>query len=984
MPRYSYGEQVKERVKQLLKALLDYASNEFDYDEIDTNYLSITFVWQTKTDLVVRTTLSALEALTARQLTKAQIREALSLLRDFLHILEDLRVSTRGSQDWHFKLKLWSRDKEQNLRQFDIEWEKFRPAKSGAQEENTSELAETIHTASLETLPYNNIPQTGVRKFVGREYELEKLHQLLQEDDQIAITAIAGMGGVGKTELAIQYAIQHMNDYSGGVCWLQASNHNEGEYIGQQIVEFARPQFVNFTLPDDFTLREKVTFCWQHWQQGDVLIVLDDVTDYTKIKPYLPPVSSRFKVLLTTRLQLGTSVKQLSLDVLTSDSALALLEALIGSERVKREQKVAENICKWLGYLPLGLELVGRYIYRKPDLSIAEMFFRLEKTRLEQYSLKKPSTEADITAKEGVKDAFNLSWDELNEEAQLLACLLGLFAKAQIPWQFVEQCLVHNIDPEPLEEIRDYHLKALHFIQDKGQGFYQLHPLIREFFRSKLVDIGKEKSDEIKKNFAKTLISIAKQNFSSIGNLNTTQKQAIYHLIEIGMSLLEWVDPIDISIPLIKVNDLYEEQKMYGYDIQEKDILGELFERFINQLLKISQNQVNNTIVVNLQLLFSKLDLQQYLYDHNEIEKCLSQILKLNNYLNEGINDFHAENLKNKDKSEVILSKMLGHIYYGKRDKYKEAIENMLEALKKVVYNYEKSDEEEKKIWRWYRIFLLDHIHNLINRHPYEQIQASELESEIAQLLPERLKKLENPPEPNDFPYLLRAAHYWGHRGNQITYKISSQIATHLNNFEKQQLEALKNQGIEYYACAVAFRVATFYLSFPNQNYLSVLLQEAPYLPNWFSSWKPKDLKSNRFVFEKFTSQAQAVGDIAHQYRGIATILIWSYSQTNDKQKAELILKEVSQVQKVYVHLWEQAKKQLVPGEKLLKYYLWIISINQLIELAEKFYRGEKLPKMEKIEADVKNKIADSNLSYERAEWEILKEVREYYSVISR
>jgi Effector-associated domain 4/NB-ARC domain len=487
MPRYSYGEQVKERVKQLLKALLDYASNEFDDYDID-----ITFVWHTETELVVRTTLSALEALTARQLTKVKVREALSLLRDFLHILEDLRVSARGSQDWHFKLKLWSRDKEQNLRQFDREWEKFRLAKSGVQQENTSELAETVHTASLQKLPYNNIPQTGVREFVGRKHELEKLHQLLQEDDQIAITAIAGMGGVGKTELAIQYAIQYMNDYPGGVCWLQASHHNEGEYIGQQIVEFARPQIVNFTLPDDFTLREKVTFCWQHWPQGDVLIVLDDVTDYTKVKPYLPPVSSRFKVLLTTRLQLGTSVRQLSLDVLTSDSALALLKVLIGSARVEREQKVAENICKWLGYLPLGVELVGRYLNRKPDLSITEMFFRLQNKRLEQYSLKHPSTEADMTAKQGIKDAFNVSWDELNEEAKLLGCLLGLFAKAPIPWQFVEQCLAHNFDPEFLEEIRDYYLKALHFIHSQGHQIYQLHPLIREFFRSKLVEIGED------------------------------------------------------------------------------------------------------------------------------------------------------------------------------------------------------------------------------------------------------------------------------------------------------------------------------------------------------------------------------------------------------------------------------------------------------------------------------------------------------------
>ena len=64
----------------------------------------------------------------------------------------------------------------------------------------------------------NNVPRSGVSNFVGRDAELEWLHTQLQAENPILISVIGGMGGVGKTELAIQYTQQHSLSYEGGVC----------------------------------------------------------------------------------------------------------------------------------------------------------------------------------------------------------------------------------------------------------------------------------------------------------------------------------------------------------------------------------------------------------------------------------------------------------------------------------------------------------------------------------------------------------------------------------------------------------------------------------------------------------------------------------------------------------------------------------------------------------------------------------------------
>ncbi len=393
-------------------------------------------------------------------------------------------------------------------------------------------------------------------EFVGREKELAHLHQLLQDNHQVAIAAIAGMGGVGKTELALQYALKQREFYSGGICWCGVKSGD----VGLQIVQFARIHLELNPLTD-LDLVGQVAYCWQRWGEGEVLLVLDDVTIYKEIQPYLPPSSTRFKVLMTTRKHFG-QISKLSLDVLQPQAALDLLRNLVGEERVNVETQVIASLPERLGYLPLGLELVGRYLARKEDLSLTEMLQRLEKKKLKERSLSQP--EDNMTAQRGVQAAFELSWDELNDTDKQLACLLSLFAAAPIPWELVKSCL-SNVDAEELEESRDDKLLNLHLLQRKQKGIYQLHRLLREFFQGKLeAPPFQESCGNFKQAFVKVTIAIAKYiPQTPTLKLITAVSPAMPHLAEVAKNFIQHISDEDLIWAFVAQGRFYRGQGLY-------------------------------------------------------------------------------------------------------------------------------------------------------------------------------------------------------------------------------------------------------------------------------------------------------------------------------------------------------------------------------------------------------------------------------------
>jgi NB-ARC domain len=736
----------------------------------------------------------------------------------------------------------------------------------------------TVSTKRPESPP--KLRRDATRNFVGRQQELEALDRQLNQAGTLAISAIKGMGGIGKTELTLQFATsaRKNNKYPGGICWIDV----RGKNIVDEVLDFAN-KCLDFIPPDNQTPQNKVEICWNLWSEcfkQDKLLILDDVSDYMQIDGYLPPYDPSLKVIITTRLRLeALNIESLVLEVLSDAEALNLLRTYIESQRIEDELEYAQKLCEWVGNLPLGLILIGRYLKEFKEDSLKELLGQLQKQGLDQKAMHETEvfigggTTANLWRGErriydSVFAVFNLNWRYLQQSGKQLGAILSLFNAPAYTWSLVEKAA------KPLGQHRGtakIDLKDLHLIHEDESS---IHPLIQEFFRKKLVE---------------------DKDFLSIQDV--------------------------------------------------------LFDNFI---------------------------FQQYVYDTGYLENSLEQVEKIREVL-------PPDNIK----GHILLSKMIGHSYYADRSQgMKKAIENMFRAQEYVEKNQHLASQDESKAWIWYRLFALDHVQNLVVTEGSididgRRITAEELEHIIYSILPDELKQLDSAPTIDACPYILRAAHYWGHRGNQCSFLFYRDI----KKLSLEKLDKLYSQGINYYARAAIFRLVNFRLSCSEeyQEHLNEALREASYIPEWLSNWNSNYFQSHDISFERFTSASQAIGDTAHQFRGIADIKLWGYIyKARHGRINQNFLKEAEQVIQTTRVLWGISKELTrKTREKVIKYYLWIANLETKFELVRDHYLNQPLISWEEAERrviiDLDELESQYRLGYPWARQISVKQLREFY-----
>ncbi|MCA2940862.1 MAG: tetratricopeptide repeat protein [Microcystis sp. M113S1] len=372
------------------------------------------------------------------------------------------------------------------------------------------EIKQTINLPKVSTTIPSDVRQ-GSPNFVGRQQDLKNLHKALQNEGKVSVCAVRGMGGVGKTELAVQYALSKEFQQRYVACyWFSL---NQGDLATQILLKAAPYLAMPEKLQKSGSVEEQVKWCWQNWhpQEGQILLVIDDVKSLEDIPEELLPISSRFKVMLTTRKRnLSLRFWELSLGVLSEAESIELLTKIVDAEltsRIENEIETAKEICRYLGYLPLALELVAKYLKDDRMLSLEDY---LKQLSLEDESLSDEMVRG-ITAERGVIAAFNLSWQRLQGLATQLAMLLGRFAAAAIPWQELVEPTINSLgwEKKAVKDARK-HLDNLSLIEIENGKNIVIHALLREYFRYQSKQEGDDFIHVLQGGIASSGIAVAK------------------------------------------------------------------------------------------------------------------------------------------------------------------------------------------------------------------------------------------------------------------------------------------------------------------------------------------------------------------------------------------------------------------------------------------------------------------------------------------
>jgi tetratricopeptide (TPR) repeat protein len=216
------------------------------------------------------------------------------------------------------------------------------------------------------------MPESPVDTFVGRGKDLEDLHKILQKRGKGAIAAIVGTGGIGKTELAKMYAKTYSHEYPDGVFWASLKGSN-WKVEADKILSKFQSDDQHIIFEDDARAKEATKKALDH---KCALLIIDNVDQGDQV------IHPDCFLLITSRNKdtLGIIAHEAvyRLSQLPIRKGIDLIEAIIGSNRVRQDITGAERIVQILGGMPLAVQIAAKQLADVPGMTFPDYIRRVE------------------------------------------------------------------------------------------------------------------------------------------------------------------------------------------------------------------------------------------------------------------------------------------------------------------------------------------------------------------------------------------------------------------------------------------------------------------------------------------------------------------------------------------------------------------------------------------------------------------------------
>ncbi|HEY6408874.1 MAG TPA: NB-ARC domain-containing protein, partial [Ktedonobacteraceae bacterium] len=301
--------------------------------------------------------------------------------------------------------------------------------------------ARRLLEASLTSLsPHWHVPYQHNPFFTGREALLHHLHEVLGYKQTAVLSqsyTLSGLGGIGKTQMAVEYAYRYANDYAA-ILWVGAETR---ESMLSSFTAIADLLSLTVQKNQDHLIATVKPWLADH---REWLVIFDNVEDLGLLEAVLPTARCGAILLTTRRQEVGIIAPVLTLETMTPEEGLQLLlrRANIGDLALSPvEIQAARGIVASMDGLPLALDQAGAYI-AAAKCSVSDFLHLSQTSHLRLLA----EREAQANHPLSVVRTFTLAFEQLqrsNPAAAELLRVCAFLAPEAIPVAFFIEGATH-------------------------------------------------------------------------------------------------------------------------------------------------------------------------------------------------------------------------------------------------------------------------------------------------------------------------------------------------------------------------------------------------------------------------------------------------------------------------------------------------------------------------------------------------------------